>query len=160
MAIMNYDGAIEQVNNPKKVYESPVSTFVARFVGNTTIIQGKVSILKGKTIVEVQGLGSFDVTASEQHGAICDGMDIFMSIRPEKIEIDKKVRPEFMHHLQGTVESMVYQGYATIYYVRVGNGMKIAVFRQNEEHSPSQIIDYDEQVHLHWHPESVVLLER
>ena len=40
MAIMNHDGEIEQIGTPKEIYEFPVSSFVAQFVGTTNIIKG------------------------------------------------------------------------------------------------------------------------
>ena len=40
MAIMNPDGQIEQIGTPKEIYEFPVSSFVAQFVGSTNIFKG------------------------------------------------------------------------------------------------------------------------
>src|ERR1700722_168321 len=42
MAIMNHKGEIEQIGTPKEIYEFPVSSFVARFVGTTNILGGKL----------------------------------------------------------------------------------------------------------------------
>lgn len=44
MAIMNQDGQIEQVGTPKEIYEFPVSSFVATFVGTTNIFKGQLSV--------------------------------------------------------------------------------------------------------------------
>src|SRR3972149_1934863 len=48
MAIMNEQGYIEQMGTPKAIYEFPSSRFVANFVGNTNIIEGKLHIDGGK----------------------------------------------------------------------------------------------------------------
>ena len=40
MAIMNHDGEVEQQGTPKEIYEFPISSFVAQFVGTTNIFEG------------------------------------------------------------------------------------------------------------------------
>ena len=44
MAIMNQDGEIEQIGTPKEIYEFPVSSFVAKFVGTTNILKGILNL--------------------------------------------------------------------------------------------------------------------
>ena len=44
MAIMNYDGQIEQVGTPQEIYEFPVSSYVAQFVGKANIFKGVLHI--------------------------------------------------------------------------------------------------------------------
>ncbi len=43
MAIMNHRGEIEQIGTPKEIYEFPHTSFVAKFVGTTNILSGKLS---------------------------------------------------------------------------------------------------------------------
>lgn len=158
MAIMNYDGIAEQIDTPREVYEYPASTFVARFVGKTNIIEGVARVEQDSSHVDTKTVGSFVVDSSERTVALHDGAPIYMSIRPEKIAISKRELDGFEHHLQGTVQSIVYQGFATIYYIKIEGGMRIAVFRQNSEHVDEDVIDYDDHVHLYWRAHSVVLL--
>jgi len=83
-----------------------------------------------------------------------------MSMRPEKIEISKKKLEGFSNCLEGTVDSIVYHGRSTQYYVKLKNGMMLHVFEQNEEHFPQEEIDYDDAVYMYWQKENVVLLEK
>ncbi|HVW99035.1 MAG TPA: ATP-binding cassette domain-containing protein, partial [Candidatus Babeliaceae bacterium] len=53
MAIMNHHGEIEQIGTPKEIYEFPVSSFVARFVGSTNILQGKFRGLEANPGIEI-----------------------------------------------------------------------------------------------------------
>ena len=57
MAIMNHDGEIEQIGTPKEIYEFPVSSFVAEFVGTTNIFKGTLYIDDAKQAIELPGLG-------------------------------------------------------------------------------------------------------
>jgi len=159
MAIMNYDGEIEQVGTPKDIYEFPISSFVAKFVGSTNIFKGVLQEKNGGFTVEVPELGCFEVAMSKRR-KFDIASTLLMSLRPEKIEINKKEQEGFANHLTGTVEAIIYYGRSTQYTVKLKNGFKVSVFEQNEEHFPHEVIDYDDVVHLYWQKENVVLLER
>lgn len=160
MAIMNHDGEIEQVGTPKQVYEFPVSSFVAKFVGTTNILQGTLKLNGVKHSINFEGLGEFDVVVPADKSWVCDGCTVFMSLRPEKIEISKQEVSGFSNHLKGTVQSIVYHGRSTQYNIRLKTGQLLQVFEQNEEHFPQEVIEYDDEVHLYWQKENVVLLEK
>ncbi|MCZ6913272.1 MAG: ABC transporter ATP-binding protein, partial [Rickettsia endosymbiont of Ixodes persulcatus] len=160
MAIMNQDGEIEQVGTPKQVYEFPVSTFVAKFVGTTNIFQGILHLQDTKQTFAVEALGELEINAPTDKAWARHGNTVFMSLRPEKIEISKKEELGFSNHLKGTVHSIVYHGRSTQYNVRLKNGQLLQVFEQNEEHFPQEVIEYDDQVNLYWQKENVVLLEK
>lgn len=160
MAIMNKDGHIEQMGTPKEIYEFPASRFVATFVGNTNIIEGKLHITNGSYFVEVEGLGLFNVFAPNEKLWMIPGCRLYMSIRPEKVFISKKLKEGFANHLTGKVVDIIYYGRSTQYRVKLKNGQFLLVFEQNEEHFPQENIDYDDNVHLFFQKENVVLLER
>ncbi|MCX5922596.1 MAG: ABC transporter ATP-binding protein [Candidatus Dependentiae bacterium] len=160
MAIMNHDGEIEQVGTPKQVYEFPASTFVAKFVGTTNLLQGTLSIKPDKQVIVIQALGEYEVVVPSDKPWASDKSAVFMSIRPEKIEISKKEEVGFSNHVKGIVQSIVYHGRSTQYNVRLSNGQLLQVFEQNEEHFPQEVIEYDDQVNLYWQKENVVLLEK
>ena len=160
LAIMNFDGNIEQVGTPKDIYEFPQTSFVATFVGSTNILPGILRIKDGQAKVELEGLGLFDVALPNEKKWAYDGCKALMSIRPEKIEISKCQLPGFANCLEGMVGSIVYHGSSTQYNVRLKNEFGIQVFEQNEEHFPQEEIDYDDKVFMYWQKENVVLLEK
>jgi spermidine/putrescine transport system ATP-binding protein len=159
MAIMNKQGYIEQMGTPKEIYEFPVSRFVANFVGNTNIIEGKLHINNGLYFVEVEGLGLFSVYSPGEKFWMIPGCRLYISVRPEKIFISKKPKEGFSNHLTGRVVDIVYYGRSTQYRVKLKNGQYLFVFEQNEEHFPQESIDYDDEVNLYFQKENVVLLE-
>jgi spermidine/putrescine transport system ATP-binding protein len=160
MAIMNDDGEIEQIGTPKEIYEFPVSTFVAAFVGTTNILQGTLHMSGEQCHIEFAGLGKFEVACSSEKEWMRHGNTVFMSIRPEKIDISKTPLTGFSNALEGIVQSIVYHGRSTQYNVKLKNGEVMQVFEQNEEHFPQENIDYDDPVFLYWQKENVVLLEK
>jgi len=160
MAIMNHHGEIEQIGTPKEIYEFPHSSFVARFVGTTNILHGKLRSIDSSPKIEIPELDSFNLYISKKKPWMKEGHDLVMSIRPEKIFISKKEAPNFSNQIKGTVHSIVYYGRSTQYNVLLENKMKIQVFEQNQEHFAQEDIDYDDIVYLYWQKENAVLLEK
>jgi len=160
MAIMNSHGEIEQVGTPKDIYEFPASAFVATFVGSTNLLRGMIRITNGRSQIEIEGLGLFDVAIPSDKPWAVDGTQVLMSIRPEKFELSKTELAGFANHVTGTVEAIVYHGRSTQYRILLDNDFILQVFEQNEEHFPQEVIDYDDRVHVYWQKENVVLLEK
>lgn len=160
MAIMNHSGEIEQIGTPKQIYEFPVSSFVAKFVGTTNLLQGTLHQIDAEPYMEVPSLGKFHVDIPQKKEWMSEGCDVSMSIRPEKIFISKKPVKNFSNTLTGSVSSIVYHGRSTQYNLLLKDQTKLQVFEQNEEHFPQETIDYDDEVFLYWQKENVVLLEK
>lgn len=161
LAIMNYDGQIEQIGTPKEIYEFPVSSFVANFVGTTNIFKGSLRSADDQYLIDIPDLGTFQVDISSKKDILLQkSTEVFMSIRPEKFFISKRTVQGFANTIKGSVESIVYHGRSTQYNVRLSNGQLVQTFEQNEEHFPQDVIDYDNEVNLYWQKENAVVLER
>jgi spermidine/putrescine transport system ATP-binding protein len=160
MAIMNHQGQIEQIGTPKEIYEFPISSFVAKFVGTTNLLTGHLRNVESEPEIDLLDLGTFKVYLPQKKGWMKEGREIAMSIRPEKIFITKKEAKNFSNHMRGVVQSIVYHGRSTQYNVLLKNQMRLQVFEQNEEHFPQEVIDYDNEVSLYWQKENAVILER
>lgn len=160
MAIMNSNGEIEQLGTPKEIYEFPISSFVAQFVGTTNIFHGIFHEIGDEAYIAIHDLGLFKVYIPKKRPWMIEGGSIVMSLRPEKILITKQEKTGFSNMLRGIVESIVYHGRSTQYNIRLPNNARVQVFEQNEEHFPQHIIDYDNEVYLYWQKENVVVLER
>lgn len=160
MAIMNYDGEIEQIGTPKEIYEFPNSSFVAKFVGSTNILYGTARSVDTTPYLEISDLGNFALDIPKKPEWLFEGKDVLLSIRPEKILISIKPREGFSNVLKGIVESIVYHGRSTQYNIRLLNNDRLQVFEQNEEHFPQEVVDYDNEVYLYWQKENAVVLER
>jgi spermidine/putrescine transport system ATP-binding protein len=160
MAIMNNRGEIEQIGTPKEIYEFPSSSFVAKFVGTTNILSGKLKNLDSEPAIAIPDLELLKIYIPQKKEWMKEGGDIMISIRPEKIFISKKAVKNFSNMLKGTVQSIVYHGRSTQYNILLKNQIRLQVFEQNEEHFQQEIIDYDNEVYLYWQKENVVILEK
>lgn len=163
MAIMNLNGEIEQIGTPKQIYEFPVSSFVAKFVGTTNILKGNLQLAQdnanNKNYIIIPNLGEFEVFIPEKKYWMETDKEILMSLRPEKIFITKTQTAGFSNMFEGIVHQIIYHGRSTQYNVRLKDNSLLQVFEQNVEHFPQEIIDYDDNVYLYWQKESAVLLK-
>lgn len=158
MAIMNQHGNIDQVGTPQEIYEHPKSVFVANFVGTTNIIQGYLVKNNEKWYLDVDKMICIAIKIPEDFKDLKEGDEACLGIRPEKIQISKKILEGFSNNLTGVVQAIVYQGRFTQYNVRLQNGYVLQVFEQNEKHFEGDVIDYDDHVYVYWQKENIMLL--
>ena len=89
LAIMN-KGILQQVGTPEEVYNKPVNTFVAGFIGSPAMnfING-IFISEGGRIIVKAGTLSFPLEWEEWNGTGCaEGRKIILGIRPEHISFE------------------------------------------------------------------------
>lgn len=127
MAIMNYNGEIEQIGTPKEIYEFPGSTFVAKFVGSTNLFSGKLKTEAQEDFIDIPDLGQFKVYVPVIKRNLFQLKSVFVSIRPEKFYITTKETPGFSNKLEGTIKTIAYHGRSTQYNVKLKNDMIIQV---------------------------------
>jgi iron(III) transport system ATP-binding protein len=78
-------GRIRQLGTPEDIYFRPANPFVARFVGATNLLAGRlVGTANGRGDVEVLGRHTIKCLVP---GAIADPTSVSVSIRPESIRL-------------------------------------------------------------------------
>jgi iron(III) transport system ATP-binding protein len=78
-------GVVRQIGSPQDIYFRPASPFVARFVGATNLLAGRlVGTANGRGDVEVLGHRTIKCLVP---GAIADPASVSVSIRPESIRL-------------------------------------------------------------------------
>ena len=116
------DGRIEQEGSPEEVYTRPRSQFVARFLGNSNLLDGRVAAHNGSSLrIEVGGLGTVDVEVDG--GAVPqDGEPVRLVMRAEKLHLSAEpAGAPGDTQLNGRIDAVDYQGQAARYFVTVGS---------------------------------------
>jgi putrescine transport system ATP-binding protein len=157
LAVMN-EGRILQVGAPDEVYEAPTSRFAAEFIGSTNLFQG---VLAGDGSREFR---CADLEAPLQVPNPMNaraGLEVALSLRPERIHLSYQPVPQQANHAVGTIEQFAYLGSYTMFYVRLAGGRMMAVDLSRTavralERSP----DYGDTVYLSWNPDHLVVLEK
>ncbi|MBB1271351.1 ABC transporter ATP-binding protein [Psychromonas sp. SR45-3] len=147
-------GSIQQLDTPINIYENPSNKFVADFIGETNFFPVDVIDINEKTISIQTPLGIDLTIPNLAKTTISVGNNVTMSLRPEKIYINK---PENGPELAGKVASRNYMGGYTHYSIALDNGQSLKVSKRN---SVSNDVSYEIQqpVKLSFSPESVRVL--
>jgi spermidine/putrescine transport system ATP-binding protein len=159
VAVMN-EGAVLQVGTPREIYESPADLFVAQFIGETNILRGKVLRVAGNLAeAAIPGTGSVTI---ETGRPIAPGDELVMTVRPEKIVLARErdgIAGERMNCLHGRVEEIIYTGFLSKYFIRVGDAT-LRVFRQHaDRRAGDQAIGFGDTVAIGWHAAEAYLVE-
>jgi ABC-type Fe3+/spermidine/putrescine transport system ATPase subunit len=113
-------GRILQIGSPQDVYERPASTFVARFIGLSNMLRGRVTEA-GETRCTVSAA---DLPALSVHHAVPDvkpGVDVAVVVRPERVRVSASPHPGGEHNvLSGHIDQVQYSGSEMHYWVRLG----------------------------------------
>src|SRR5437588_5367576 len=152
IGVMNR-GKLAQVGTPADVYERPNSRWVAGFVGDVNLIEGRVTaVYPSFVMVEREGM-----RLRVAHAPVAPG-SIAVALRPEKIRISHAA-PDgaFENGAAGTVTDIGYLGTLSLYKVRLDDGLvlKAAVMNERRAERPVHVND---RVWLNWTPEAGVLL--
>ena len=159
IAVMSH-GKVVQVGTPKEIYEFPASRFVADFIGNINIFDGRI-IASGDDYQDVQtDIGLMSITKAALHQV---GTAVAVAIRPEKINVSK-VRPSATANLfSGTVREIGYLGSYTSFLVEMAGGKTVRVNTINhvhEIHQPGAEITWGDNLYVWWDaPASIVLTQ-
>ena len=104
IAVFN-DGKVQQLSSPDQLYEKPVNSFVAEFIGENNTFPGEVTeISKDKCKVRVKDGDIFANPISVKSR----GEKTTVSIRPERALINPKDKMDNNH--KGKIEEVIYHG--------------------------------------------------
>jgi len=126
IAVMN-KGVIEQIGESDNIYEKPQTVFVANFIGETNLIEGRVSSVDDIKAVIVSNELPLAVRAQD---GLAKGRNTFISVRPEKIRIGQELSG-LENIYNGVVEEAIYHGELTRYTISIENRHRLAVKVQN-----------------------------
>ena len=150
IAVMNA-GKIVQTGSSWKIYYQPVNTFVADFVGTANLLEGKV-IEKYKDHL-VAHLDNMNIRIEEPHATIEKGDSITICVRPETIEVFKRVADDAKNIVKGTITNYIFEGAHVRYWVNVGSRtLVVDVF------DPSEKGVYEGEIFLRFHPGKIHIL--
>jgi iron(III) transport system ATP-binding protein len=125
IAVMR-DGQLAQVGTPQELYRSPLSAFVAEFIGPTNLIEGEITASTGGYTLVSTAVGEIRAATGAVGGRVATApatRRVTVSIRPELIRIVRNggaVRDG--NRLVGAVVEDTFLGQSSEHVVAIGNG--------------------------------------
>ncbi len=156
IGVMNH-GEIVQVGTAAEVYEFPNSRFVADFVGSVNMFEGRM-IDDEPDYVRIQSdeLGG---TVLIDHGvSAAPSATVWVALRPEKIMISRDPCEGPDNCVRGVVKDIAYHGDLSTYLVHLPVGKIVRVTQPNVVRKAEARITWEDQVYLHWHASSPVVV--
>lgn len=160
IAIMN-DGALEQVGAPTQIYEFPNNRFAANFIGTTNMFEGiLIENESNHAIIEPIDHQCLFYVDHRVEGEV--GQDIWVAVRPEKVEISKNPPPNYdptrpTNCMQGTVNQIAYLGGLSTYHVILPGNKVIKATDFNIERKNDNPT-WEDTVFLTWEPNNIMVL--
>jgi spermidine/putrescine transport system ATP-binding protein len=116
IAVMN-GGRVEQVGEPREIYEHPTTPFVADFIGSLNALQFRADELVAGFALMRLGAGERVVVAVSP--STKTGASFRVAVRPERVRIAtlESAVPDGGTRLVGTIVEIVYLGMYTQFHV-------------------------------------------
>ena len=157
IAVMRH-GRIIQTGTPPEIYETPNCRYVAEFIGEVNLIEGRFAR---------DPSGPLLVTGGGTRLRLAEGTDyppdarVLLSVRPEKIEVARIAPAVTQANLTvGEVIDIGYLGSQSIIKVQTDGGLKLTASRANRDLRLAAPYALGDRVYLLWPAAAGVVLER
>jgi putrescine transport system ATP-binding protein len=148
-------GRLMQVAPPAEIYERPNSRWVADFIGEVNVFEGRL----GDDGVTVDGTTAGRLRLAAKADAE-PGRIVFVAVRPEKVRMSREPPlPGLDNSVAATVMDIGYLGEMSIYKLRIRDGVvKAAVV--NTGGGAQRPAGFGDEVWLSWPPDAAIVLTR
>lgn len=151
IAVMR-EGAFEQIGTPDEVYNHPRTSFVAQFMGNANVMEGVVKGFENGNLVVEMGSDFILAEVEKETAAVFhNGKKIRFAVRSENILLNE----EDGNRLAAVVVEKSFAGGLLRMVFRLPDGTQVTASR----HGIDYALEVEEQVHIGFAPQHVILLE-
>ncbi len=161
-------GRLEQVATPRELYEAPRSRWVAEFVGDINLFEGKIEpretgrvTMAPRLAIATRDAGTIYVAEPRQpiaKTAVC------VAIRPEKVKLSRRGPvsddTHAINRLEGVVTDVSYLGGVTSYKVKLDSGAVLRSSMANTARLDLDAYSPGQRVVAWFTPDDCVVLEQ
>ncbi len=151
IAVMN-QGYLDQLDTPEKVYEKPVTRFVADFIGESNIFEATMSEITGNTASIGLEVG-YALGLAEEGVTYAPSEMVYACVRPEKVLFSQETIEGF--NIKGVVREQIYVGNIIKSNVIIANGQTVKISRLDIDEVPK----VGERINLYWNSDDVVIMK-
>jgi len=160
-------GRLEQVATPRELYEAPASRWIAEFVGDINLFEGKLDA--GETTqpppprlaIATRGAGTIYV-AQPREKPVKERLCV--AIRPEKVKLSRRAPAiddsRALNRLEGAVSDVSYLGGMTSYKVKLDSGAVLRSSMANTARLDLDAYSTGQRVVAWFSPEDCLVLEQ
>ncbi|MBB3353283.1 putrescine transport system ATP-binding protein [Rhizobium sp. BK049] len=157
IAVMSH-GQVVQVATPGEIYEAPNCRFVADFIGDVNIFDGKVTT-SGSGAVEISVESGLTIRTAATE-APATGSTVGFAIRPEKIRVTRTAPANAsVNAAKGEIWDIAYLGDMTVFHIKLPGGKFVRASSLNAQRSVEDPFTYDQEVWVSFDENGGVLLK-
>jgi putrescine transport system ATP-binding protein len=156
IAVMD-EGSIIQVDTPAQIYEAPKNVYVADFIGDVNILEGRAK-QHGDQIYIKWGEGVSDIIAMSNEPFKNEDL-VHFAIRPEKVSVTSERPVGSPNAFQGKVLDIAYLGNMSTYHIKMETGLIIKAQSTNTHRLSNRPITWDDNVWISFTSTAGVLLK-
>ncbi|MBC8000318.1 MAG: ABC transporter ATP-binding protein [Leptolyngbya sp.] len=144
-----YSGNLEQIGTPHEVYDQPITPFVARFIGNTNLIEATLVDVAGNGLTKVNLPNSLIVSVNS--GATASGASagskVLLSVKPQLLTMhaigeSPSKNGGSVDRIKGSVSTRNYLGASTEYVVKSDMGVDFRISHPTSQAGVFNVGDY------------------
>jgi spermidine/putrescine ABC transporter ATP-binding subunit len=154
---MMSQGRVLQVGSAAELYEKPVNTEVADFIGTINLFPGRVSEVGEIVMIDAGAAGQLGVPRGRNSPSIGD--PVVLAVRPEKMQLANGARPPSCNAVEARLAAQSYVGDRSYFYLEVpGLARRVAVATLNARIGAHIPVDPGSVQSIVWPVESGILL--
>ena len=154
IAVMS-EGRFLQVGAPGEIYETPATRFVADFIGNVNLMDGRVEVDEPDHVV----IACADCRHYVGHGITgTAGMAVTVALRPEKVQLAHEAPADAFNCARGQVREIAYFGSYTVYHLQLASGARLQASVANTLRHREREFASGDMAWAHWSPSAHVVL--
>ena len=154
IAVMNA-GNVEQIGTPTEIYDRPASVFVAGFIGQANLWQGRQTGRANRDYVEVDVLGT-TLKARPGDTAIESGGQATVMVRPERVRVTMEPPTGDMAGVLARVVDLTFQGPVLRLSLVAADDSLILAHVGTEQELP--LLRPGDEVYVSWSPDAALVL--
>ncbi len=116
-------GNLIQTDSPRRLYHHPLTPFIAGFIGETNLINGKLMSKSGEEYVVATNFG--ELRCGGASGSVNVGDQVTVSVRPEAIHVHFNGASDLPNLLRLKLEYLTYLGESEQLQLRASDGTAI-----------------------------------
>jgi len=143
------DGMLVQIGPPRQLHDHPANAFVARFIGEATLLP----VTRGDAGTVLLG----GVPLRTRRPVPVAG-DLVLAVQTEKLLIDRVAGDPERNLLSGKVQDIVYQGESLRIFVTLPDGASVSLRQPSHYEAARRIPPIGEKVQISLHPEDTIIV--
>ncbi|WP_024507412.1 ABC transporter ATP-binding protein [Bradyrhizobium sp. ARR65] len=163
IGVMNA-GRLAQLATPRQLYEAPRSRWIAEFVGDINVFEGKIEAREtSRLTVATRDAGTLAVV--EPRDAIGKA-NVAVAIRPEKLKLSRQgpavdvASAHAVNRLEGVISDVSYLGGTTSYKVKLDSGAVVRASMSNTTRLDVDAYGLGQRVVVWFTPDDCVMLDQ